>query len=605
MSDKLNPGAAQEAIDLSGWARTLTQAARPVSHHAGGTSLNETGRVAASPEASKSYIRPDHNQEALAHRHAANDSLLTQAGRIIVDESQPFYLATLPGILQNVNDAYRSLAAEAGDTLPSSGTPVIGAMVPLEHRKILKQVADTGDTVTTEEWVGAQSQQRCWRGRHFPVRNQAGDLIAVAGTYTEITLDLSMRHDAIYARRRFSDFARAASDWFWETDRQGRLTLLSERFAASAGLPAAVFYKRPLTDLGKSGADTSLVKRLEQALADRTPFRNVPIEIKSADTETKRCHLSGVPVFDSTDGTFLGFRGAGMDVTQMHRNAVRAAEMRQNLQSTLEELTRKNLELDIASVHAESALRAKNEFLAAMSHELRTPLNAIIGFAESMDLQTFGELNDQYRSYSRDISGAGRHLLSLINDVLDVAVLESNGMSVEPEPLSLKTQFEQAAGLIRIRAQGRNIDLSALTLPRDVTIFADDRRTTQIFLNLLTNATKFTHEGGRIGAELRTGDGMAAVTIWDTGIGIPPNMQERVFDKFQQVRETIYSRSSEGAGLGLHISRELARLMGGDIQLVSKEGSGSRFTVTLPMLKDHASSTTAGTPQDASATPIE
>lgn len=98
---------------------------------------------------------------------------------------------------------------------------------------------------------------------------------------------------------------------------------------------------------------------------------------------------------------------------------------------------------------------------------------------------------------------------------------------------------------------------------------------------------------------------MAAVTIWDTGIGIPPNMQERVFDKFQQVRETIYSRSSEGAGLGLHISRELARLMGGDIQLVSKEGSGSRFTVTLPMLKDHASSTTAGTPQDASATPIE
>ncbi len=331
----------QGAANLSGWARALTRTPRPIPFHTDNAGQQPTRHAASPPDPQTSFI-PGHASGTSDYGHAANDSLLALTDRIIVDESQPFYLASLPGVLQTVNDAYRTFMTEAGMTeagmtevdgaLPGPGTVEVGMMVSHAHQRLLKQVADSGTTVVTEEWFGPQGQQRCWRGRHFPIKNSAGDLVAVAGTYTEITLDLTMRQDAIYARRRFSDFARAASDWFWETDRQGKLTLLSERFAASAGLPAAVFYKQPLTDLGRSGTDPSLVRRLQQALADRVPFRNIPVEIKAADSAIRRCHLSGVPVFDTTDGTFMGFRGAGMDITQMHRNAVRAAEMRQNLQ---------------------------------------------------------------------------------------------------------------------------------------------------------------------------------------------------------------------------------------------------------------------------------
>ncbi|MFQ5347713.1 MAG: ATP-binding protein, partial [Rhodothalassiaceae bacterium] len=428
--------------------------------------------------------------------------------------------------------------------------------------------------------------ETCWRGRHFPVRDGAGRIVAVAGTYVEVTAEMLSRREALRARRRFSDFARATSDWFWETDRRGRLTLLSERFAAGVGRPAAAFQGRPLSDLAAADCDASMIEALESALAARAPFRALPIEIQAADGERRRCHLSGVPVFEAGGGAFVGYRGAGMDVTEAHREAQRSALMQRNLEETLEELTRKNLELDIASAQAESALRAKNEFLAAMSHELRTPLNAIIGFAEAMEMQVFGELNEQYRAYSKDINAAGRHLLGLINDVLDVAVLESHGVSISPEPLSVKDLIDRAASLVRIRAQDRDLDLSGLEIDRDATVLADDRRATQIFVNLLSNAVKFTPEGGKIGADHKIEGGRAAITIWDTGIGIPEDKQELVFEKFQQVGGTVYSRKSEGTGLGLHISRELARLMGGDITLMSKPDQGSRFTVTLPLADD-------------------
>ncbi|GAB4571662.1 MAG: hypothetical protein Tsb008_03040 [Rhodothalassiaceae bacterium] len=515
---------------------------------------------------------------------AANDGVQGFGGMSLLDETQPFYLATVDGIVIETNEVYRALAAAAGDRLPGPGSGTPGTMVLPAHRAVLDEVAAEARPVLTEETLSSDRGERCWRGRHYPVRGQGGGVIAVAGSYQDVTAEMALRREAMRARRRFSDFARSTSDWFWETDRDGVVLLLSERFAASIGRPAALFYGRRLSEIAAEGP---LADALAKTLESRQAFRNLAIEIVAPDGSIRRCHLSGVPVFDGSSGAFSGYRGAGMDVTDSWREGQRALLMQQNLEETLEELTRKNLELDIASAQAESALRAKNEFLAAMSHELRTPLNAVIGFAESMEMMVFGELNEHYRAYSRDIKTAGRHLLSLINDVLDVAVLESDGVTLHLEDLSLKSILEQAVNLIRIRAESRNIDLSGLKLTRDVRVHADDRRCTQIILNLLTNAVKFTPEGGRIGAEIRSGDGMAALTIWDNGIGIPHDMQEKIFDKFQQVTETIYSRKSEGTGLGLHISRELARLMGGDVTVVSTPDVGSRFTVTLPLVKSN------------------
>ena len=518
----------------------------------------------------------------------ANDGLQGIVHRIIVDESQPFYLCSIEGRLLHVNAAYQLLAERCSERQPSPGNASPGRAVAAHHRSVIAEVESTGLAVTTDEWLIVDSRETCWRGRHFPVRDSEGRIVAVAGTYIDVTSEMLTRREAMRARRRFSDFARATSDWFWETDRRGCLTLLSERFAARVGQPASAFQGRPLSDLAAADSDRSMVENLERAMTSRTPFRALPVEIVAADGARRRCHLSGVPVFEAGGGAFVGYRGAGMDVTEAHQEAQRTALMQRNLEETLEELTRKNLELDIASAQAESALRAKNEFLAAMSHELRTPLNAIIGFAEAMEMQVFGELNEQYQAYCKDINAAGRHLLGLINDVLDVAVLESHGVTISPEPLSVKDLIERAASLVRMRAQDRSLDISELELDSDATVMADDRRATQIFVNLLSNAVKFTPEGGRIGAELKVEGDHAAITIWDTGIGIPEDKQEVVFEKFQQVGGTVYSRKSEGTGLGLHISRELARLMGGDITLMSKPDQGSRFTVTLPLAKEGA-----------------
>ncbi|MCK5425769.1 MAG: hypothetical protein KAI89_10370, partial [Emcibacter sp.] len=139
--------------------------------------------------------------------------------------------------------------------------------------------------------------------------------------------------------------------------------------------------------------------------------------MRDAEEENIYMHLSGVPIFESTTGEFMGYRGAGTDVTHNYKARQETITAKKNLEHTLEELTNKNIQLDMASAESEAALGAKGEFLAAMSHELRTPLNAIIGFAEAMKLEVFGDLNPQYVSYSQDIMSAGEHLLELINDV--------------------------------------------------------------------------------------------------------------------------------------------------------------------------------------------
>ncbi|MCG8506609.1 MAG: ATP-binding protein, partial [Sphingomonadales bacterium] len=350
--------------------------------------------------------------------------------------------------------------------------------------------------------------------------------------------------------------------------------------------PSALFFGRRLDEIGDFHPNLNGEEPIRDALERRVPFREQLIEITSSEAGRLLFHLNGVPSFDKQSGDFVGFRGSGMDVTQKYQQTAQAQEIRRNLESTLYELKHKNTQLDIASVQAESALRAKNEFLAAMSHELRTPLNAIIGFAEAMKLEVFGDLNEKYVTYCADIMDAGRHLLGLINDVLDVAVIESGELTVTIEDASLKSMLEQAVKLLELRAAHKKLDLSACAIKpeQDFLVSVDLRRATQIFLNLLTNAVKFTPEKGAIGIDIdRVSRSHVAATIWDTGMGIPADQLDAVFEKFQQVGDDVYSRKAEGTGLGLHISRELARQMGGDITLESTPGEGSQFTVTLPI----------------------
>jgi signal transduction histidine kinase/DNA-binding response OmpR family regulator len=239
-------------------------------------------------------------------------------------------------------------------------------------------------------------------------------------------------------------------------------------------------------------------------------------------------------------------------------------------------------ELDEKGREIEAANRHKSEFLANMSHELRTPLNAVIGFSEVLLEKMFGELNDKQEEYVGDILDSGRHLLSLINDVLDLSKIEAGQMELSPRTFSLPSALENALTLVKERAQSRGVKLEFDAEDCPETLVADERKFKQILLNLLSNAVKFTEAGGTVRLEAkRTGD-MLAFAIVDTGIGISDPDQAAIFDAFRQA-EGEYVRKAEGTGLGLTLSRRMVELHGGRIWVESTVGEGSTFTFTLPV----------------------
>ena len=239
------------------------------------------------------------------------------------------------------------------------------------------------------------------------------------------------------------------------------------------------------------------------------------------------------------------------------------------------EIQEKSQQLEVANKH-------KSEFLANMSHELRTPLNAIIGFSEVLLERLFGELNDKQADYLNDIHSSGRHLLSLINDILDLSKVEAGRMELEPSTFELAGAVANALTLVRERAQRHGIALGQQVDAKLGDIVADERKFKQILLNLLSNAVKFTPDGGRIDVLARREDGNAVISVHDTGIGIASEDQAAVFDEFRQVGRD-YTRKQEGTGLGLALTKKFVELHGGRIWLESQPGKGSTFTFSIPI----------------------
>src|SRR5205807_1852653 len=237
-------------------------------------------------------------------------------------------------------------------------------------------------------------------------------------------------------------------------------------------------------------------------------------------------------------------------------------------------LEQKSRELEVASQH-------KLEFLANMSHELRTPLNAIIGFSEVLSERMFGELNEKQEEYLKDIYASGMHLLSLINDILDLSKIEAGRMELELTDFDLPTAIDSALMLVRERAARRGISLDSNVDERLGQIQADERKIRQVVLNLLSNAIKFTPEGGRIEVGAVPKDGFVEVSVSDTGVGIAPEDQEAIFEEFGQVGAA--EKKAEGKALGLTLCRKFIELHGGRIWVKSRVGAGSTFTFTIPV----------------------
>jgi signal transduction histidine kinase len=216
-----------------------------------------------------------------------------------------------------------------------------------------------------------------------------------------------------------------------------------------------------------------------------------------------------------------------------------------------------------------------------MSHELRTPLNAIIGFSEVLQERLFGELNEKQTEYTDDILTSGRHLLSLINEILDLSKVEAGRMELELATFDLPLAIDNARTFVRERAtkHGITLDVDVDELLGDYV--GDERKIKQILLNLLSNAVKFTPEGGRIGINARKTNGAVEISVSDTGIGIALEDQPKIFEEFRQVGAD-YAHKVEGTGLGLTLAKKFIELHGGKIWVTSELGKGSTFTFTLP-----------------------
>ena len=248
------------------------------------------------------------------------------------------------------------------------------------------------------------------------------------------------------------------------------------------------------------------------------------------------------------------------------------------------ELTAKNEQLEARNLEVEQANRLKNEFLASMSHELRTPLHTIIGFSELLTEQLEGPLNEKQHRFVGHILHDARHLLELINEILDISKIESGRLELKCETFDFSHCVEEVLGGIRHLAAIKNLRLENKNSFHHA-LHADRLRMKEILYNLLSNAVKFTLEGGTVWVESAHDNHFLHVSVCDTGIGIPENEQSSIFDKFYQVEGRQGRGGREGTGLGLAIAKHLVELHGGTITVDSRPGQGSRFKLTFPRLQ--------------------
>ena len=270
-------------------------------------------------------------------------------------------------------------------------------------------------------------------------------------------------------------------------------------------------------------------------------------------------------------------------------NATLYEELRASARQLEAKVEGRTRELQEAMHQTEAASRHKSEFLANMSHELRTPLNSIIGFSALLKTRTFGPLNNKQARQVDNIHTSGKHLLALINDVLDLSRVEAGKMELRPESFDIRTSVEGVLNDIQAQAEKKNLELHLRTTEGLPALTVDPVRFKQILYNLLSNALKFTPEGGHISLEVRLADGAAPggrileLRITDTGIGIKAEDLPRLFQPFSQL-EPVYTKQFQGTGLGLALTKQLVELLGGEISAGSAgPGQGSTFTVRLPV----------------------
>jgi len=392
----------------------------------------------------------------------------------------------------------------------------------------------------------------------FHKATYAGPDGSVAGLIGGI-LDITERKQAEVEMRKLSRAAEYSPETIVITDAQGRIEYVNPAFVKITGYSVEEALGQT-PRLLKSGQHTpdfykDLWATIQTGQVWHGEFCN---RKKNGDLYWEAAAIA--PILDA-QGAIINFVGIKEDISGQK-------EIAEQLRHAVEA--------------AESANQAKSDFLASMSHELRTPLNAIIGFSEVLADQTFGELNPKQSKYVGNVLEAGRHLLSLINDILDLSKVEAGKMICAPESVRVHALLADALVMVKERAAKNRLNLT-LDAPDDLTVQADPRMLKQIMFNLLSNAVKFTPPGGSIMVEAERYETDLWFTVADTGIGIKPADRERIFEAFEQV-DSSHARKHQGTGLGLALVKKFVELHGGRVWVESSgEGQGSVFRFTLPM----------------------
>jgi len=517
---------------------------------------------------------------------------LRTAAQLTLSSLFPTIILWGPQLIQIYNEGYRPILGVKHPGGLGQPTHICWPEVRHINQPIYERVF-RGETLTFEDARYPLTRfgvlEDGWFTLAFaPIRDENGNIGGVFVTVQETTATLTARaleferellvRQLSFERNRLFDVFRQAPsflavvrgpDHVFEIVNEAYYTLVGTRDIIGKTVAAA------LPEAEAQG----FVTLLDGVLRTGEPFigREVPIRLtRSPGEEPEERFVDFVyQVLTEADGTNSGIVGHGSDVTEQ-------VLARREVERLLAEQEAAFAETDNARRRADDANRSKSEFLAVMSHELRTPLNAIGGYTELIEIGVHGPVTAEQQIALERIQRSQRHLLALINGVLNFAKIDAGAVTYQIADVPVNAMLATCEALTAPQVRARQLTFQYHTCDPTLTLRADSEKVQQIILNLLSNAIKFTEANGTVtmscGAE---GDGLVVVRVADTGQGIPVDQLERVFQPFVQMDSTL-TRSTEGTGLGLAISRELARGMGGELSLESEVGVGSTFSLSLP-----------------------